>query len=226
MSGPSALKWVDLLQEVTFPPSCTIQAAGLSDDTWFFVVEGRVAVQRTGGPTTLQQELHAGDCFGERALIGSEDLSLAEALTETKCLCLPHADFDDRPRSASGFSVQSFALSRSATGASFAWVGQQEEADCGPAALAMMVRYFGMDWSSASIRPQIRLDAYGASLQELERVANALGLRAQGVRIHPDQCWQVRLPAIAHSGAGTTWCSASTARQGSRSPTRPPVSCV
>ncbi len=198
MSGPSALKWVDRLQEVAFPPSCTLQADGLSEETWYYVTEGRVKLYGTGGATTGSRELQAGGCFGERALIGCGDLAVAEALTETKCLCLTRDAFDDRPRLASGVSVQSLALSRSDTGAPLTWVGQQEEADCGPAALAIMLRYLGVDRNTEPILAQLRLNAQGASLQELERAAKALGLRAQSVRIHPNQCGQVRLPAIAH----------------------------
>ena len=195
MSAPSALKWFDHLSPVSFQPQGTIQADGLSEDQWFFIRDGRVAVHELAEQGAGRvRELRTGDCFGERALAGRRGLPWAVTLSDTQCLCLSRASFEGS-KGSGGESFQSLLVPSLQ---SFPWVGQEEAADCGLAALAMIARFYDQKITVAAIRERVQLDPRGASLSELARIAGELGFKAQAVRIGDDQYFQVNLPAIVH----------------------------
>jgi ATP-binding cassette subfamily B protein len=81
-------------------------------------------------------------------------------------------------------------------------VAQQEENDCGVAALAMAARALGRRFCLEKLRESMHVEQQGASLQELQRAARELGFRSQAVRIGLDHLAAVRLPAIAHLADG------------------------
>lgn len=198
MTGPSALKWLDCLQEIAFEPQTTIQVEGLSEDRWFFIVEGNVTLHKVDERgTAVPRELGRGECFGEAALAGRTDLPLAVSASETRCLSLRRADFDPLGTAAQP-SAQSLALSPAEVAQLLPWVGQQEATDCSLAALGMIARFFEVGVDLAALRDRIQLDERGASLLELARIAESIGLHCQPVRIGDGQYWQLRLPAIAH----------------------------
>ena len=84
----------------------------------------------------------------------------------------------------------------------YPWVAQQGAADCGPASLAMVVRFHGVDASLAGLRQQVRTGARGATLLQLVQAASALGFRCLAVRLGLEHLSRARLPAIAHLAQG------------------------
>ena len=84
----------------------------------------------------------------------------------------------------------------------FVWVAQQEAADCGVAALAMVVRFHGREVSFAELRQATRVGPCGSSLHDLQQAATTLGFHCPAVQIGPEQLVRVTLPAIAHLAAG------------------------
>lgn len=78
-------------------------------------------------------------------------------------------------------------------------VRQYEQADCGPAALLSVLRYWGGDTSMAHVRELTRTDARGSTMLGLVQAAEALGFRAQGAAGgYEDLVREVELPCIAH----------------------------
>jgi ATP-binding cassette subfamily B protein len=82
----------------------------------------------------------------------------------------------------------------------FPFVKQHDEADCGPAALAAVARFFGKPIGIGRIRDLARASAEGASLLGLAEAADALGLASRGVRVSGEALERQPLPAIAHWG--------------------------
>ena len=81
---------------------------------------------------------------------------------------------------------------------SLPWIPQQDESDCGAAALAMVARYFGIRISVETLRRLAQTGYAGASLYFLSAAALQIGFRSQAIRTTLDQLANVRLPAIAH----------------------------
>jgi CRP/FNR family transcriptional regulator, cyclic AMP receptor protein len=73
----------------------TIVKEGEQAVAFFIIANGRVeVVQATGSKTQRLAELHAGDCFGEMALLdGGPRSATARALEDTQCLVLSRWDF-------------------------------------------------------------------------------------------------------------------------------------
>lgn len=203
MSSPSALTFLDRLQTAHFPAQHTIQADGLGDDCWYFIESGQVSLQtseqRDGA---APRQLGPGECFGERALAGHGRLPVAVAVAETRCQSLPRHLFCGQSRSGMSMSGQSLRPDPPSLAREFVWVGQQEAADCGVAALAMTARFLGLDVSVTSLRQAITVGQSGASLQALQELAVAIGLQAVAVRVGAEQLPQVALPALAHYRSG------------------------
>jgi Cyclic nucleotide-binding domain/Peptidase C39 family len=171
LSGPSVMRLLERAPSLTFAAGKTIQADGLCADRWFFVESGRVRLtSEEQGAETLSRELGPGECFGERALAGWGGLATATAAEEVRCLALRRADFWP----AGPPSFQSLAVA----GRPFPWVGQQEATDCGVAALAMVARCHGVAVSVERLCSLVRLGEKGATLLDLQRAAEALGLPA------------------------------------------------
>lgn len=197
LSAASSLAFHDFLQPLTFEALCTMLADGLGTDRWYFIESGQVLLSPVGGKEgEPPRELDAGDCFGENALLGRPPHFMATALTETRCLCLMEAQFDPSAGMRTQQSLQSYLGAGPATG--YPWVGQEEEADCGLAALAMVARCHGRDETLQSLRSQVQIGAQGLSLLDLQRLADGLGLPCQAVRISLTRLGDVQLPALFH----------------------------
>lgn len=139
---------------------------------------------------------------GERALQGVGELSVAVARTEVRCLALPRSAFSPPGQDGSPPSLQSFVPRASLDHSACPWVGQQEEADCDAAALAMVARRHGMDVSPEQVRRLVPVGPMGASLTDLEKAALALGLHCLVARVVPGQLTQVQTPFLAHMSGG------------------------
>src|SRR5581483_550246 len=79
-----------------------------------------------------------------------------------------------------------------------ALVRQYDRADCGPAALATLVRYLGGDVPLATVRELCRTTRSGTSLAQLEQAARALGLDADACSGAYESLSALAFPAIAH----------------------------
>lgn len=77
-------------------------------------------------------------------------------------------------------------------------VRQIDAADCGPACLASVLRYYGRRVSLTQLRDAARTDLDGTTAYGLIEGANACGMRARGVRAEVLHLPDVLLPAIAH----------------------------
>ncbi|KRE55963.1 peptidase domain-containing ABC transporter [Paenibacillus sp. Soil750] len=75
---------------------------------------------------------------------------------------------------------------------------QQNEMDCGPTCLAMVMAYYGSRIHQNRIREQTEMSRSGSSLYGLTETAESLGLAAQGFTIQLDELADMRLPVIAH----------------------------
>ncbi|MEZ5950519.1 MAG: cysteine peptidase family C39 domain-containing protein [Planctomycetaceae bacterium] len=193
MSAPSALTYLEHLQEERFRAGRTIQAPGLADDRWFFIESGSVQLQRAGEC----DELGAGDCFGERSLAGWSELPTAVALTDTRCLSLRRNLFEDPTQNLEQFLEQSLLVQRQKF-RKLPWISQIDEADCGLAALAMVAAYFQQPLSLEDLHGRKTPAATGLSLRELKDLTQECGLKCDAVRVDEDHLEAVTTPAIAH----------------------------
>ena len=96
----------------------------------------------------------------------------------------------------------------------YPWIAQQDETDCGVAALTMIARAHGLAASLSEVRRQISVGPQGCSLAELKRVAESLGLSTRAIRIGLDHLPGMPLPALVHLTDGHyvavyAWTSAS-----------------
>jgi len=195
MSAPSVLRFREHLRECDFPAGASIQADGLADDRWFYILEGEVALLEPAGSFAAQR-LAAGDFFGQRALLPGGRLPHAVAQSATRCLWLARSDFCD----AEASREQSIRASQPEE--DFPWIGQEAVEDCGLASLAMIAEHYDCPIMVRELRRRARLESRGASLGELARLAGELGLRAQAVEICGPQFHLVRTPAIVHYRSG------------------------
>lgn len=189
------LSILDSLDEETFQINRTVQADGLASDRWFFIEKGRIGVQVGGGRPCV---LSKGDCFGERTLAGQPNLPVAVALTDVRCRSLTRERFSLSENDAPNHIGRGIAQAPLAVTKGYPWVGQQEVADCGLAALAMIARTHGLDVTPGELRRHASPGKTGLTLLDLCRVSGTLGIASQGVRIDSDQLGHVTLPAIAH----------------------------
>ena len=204
MSAPGALTYLDLVQPATFDALRTVQAEGLGDDRWYFLQSGEVCLHPAEGDTTLgPRELGPGACFGEQALRAwGGRVPTAVTLSSMRCLCLPRDRFAgfDPTRVSGQQSRKEFHLTQGRK--AYVWIGQQEEADCGLAALAMVGQFHGLKVSVNHLRQSLVIPESGVSLLELQRLALGLGLGCLPVRVSNPQLDQVAIPAIAHYRGG------------------------
>ncbi len=75
---------------------------------------------------------------------------------------------------------------------------QQNEMDCGPTCLAMVMAYYGSRIPIGRIREQTEMSRSGSTLYGLTETAESLGLAAQGFTTQPGALSRMKLPAIAH----------------------------
>jgi ATP-binding cassette, subfamily B, bacterial HlyB/CyaB len=75
---------------------------------------------------------------------------------------------------------------------------QLSESDCGPACLAMILRYYRKKVSTNRIRALTGAARGGVSLYSLAEAAEVLGFHARGIQAAFDHLAQIELPAVAH----------------------------
>jgi ATP-binding cassette subfamily B protein len=82
--------------------------------------------------------------------------------------------------------------------ASFPFLKQRDQSECGTTCLAMILQHYGMENVQAALREIAGVWAYGTDLLTLAKVAERFGFRAEGVRMKYDHLAQVPLPIIVH----------------------------
>ena len=80
----------------------------------------------------------------------------------------------------------------------YPWVRQNDETDCGAAALATLARYYRRPLSVEQMRDLAGTDRIGTNLLGLLQAAEQLGFAARAVKGSIETLPQVPLPAIAH----------------------------
>lgn len=195
MSAGSALTNLDLLKPAQFAAGISLQADGLDSDRWYFIDSGQVTLESGAEPS---RTLGPGDCFGARALMGIPDLPHAVATTDVACQYLHRDAFMPGVSKSHHSTFQSILPALGLNWRHKVWIGQREEADCGLACLAMTARVLGRILSLDDLRQRVQLGPAGLNLLELKRLAEAVGLRGQAIRVEPERLGEVNLPAIAH----------------------------
>lgn len=201
MSAESGLKLLDRLRPAFFPAGQTIQANGLAAEHWHLIEEGTVRLTWGDGPDAARVDLGSEDTFGEGGLVGTGSLPEAVALTDTRCQVLTRHDVDPHAPARSLFG-QSYEPRHRPRPETHVWVPQQEETDCGLAALAMVCLRLGATVSVEELRRQAAPGPQGLSLHQLRQVAAERGLACRCVRVSVDRLGQVSFPAIAHLSGG------------------------
>ena len=80
----------------------------------------------------------------------------------------------------------------------YAWVRQNDQSDCGAAALATLARHHRRPLSVERMRDLAGTDRVGTNLLGLVQAAEQLGFSAKAVKGPYEALPQVPLPAIAH----------------------------
>ncbi len=201
MSVESGLKLDNRLTTVSFPAGNTIQARGLAEDKWYLIEQGTVGLREDRMSEKYVAKLGPGETFGEHALLNSDDLPEATALSAVRCKVLARSAFDPFApiRSNAAQSYEPMLPDRPTT---HVWVPQREKSDCGLAALAMVALRRGIKVSVEELRRKARLDRGGLSIQQLRQLAEEIGLSSLSVRVSVDRIGQLHLPAIAHLNNG------------------------
>lgn len=77
-------------------------------------------------------------------------------------------------------------------------VKQRNQTDCGPAALLMIIKYYGGNTSLVNLRVLCNTNSYGTSAYDLIKAAKQLKFNTLGVKVEKDNLKQLKLPCIAH----------------------------
>lgn len=194
MSAPSSLKYLDKLQADSYNPKSTIQTQGFAENRWFYIEEGNVELQQFDEPVQI---LGPGDSFGERALAGWKTIPTTIALTNTKCQILSRSEFDPKLETKKEMTFQSIP-GENFRPKSYYWIGQQGEADCGLASIAMVAHYYKNEIPSKELLASARFGEKGLSLLELKNLAAFFGFKGQSIQINPNHLNAIIFPAIAH----------------------------
>ena len=75
---------------------------------------------------------------------------------------------------------------------------QTEASECGLASLAMVANFHGYRVDLSGLRRRIGISLKGATLIDLVRIADQIGLAARPLRLELDELAQLRLPCILH----------------------------
>ncbi len=75
---------------------------------------------------------------------------------------------------------------------------QTEASECGLASLAMVANFHGYRVSLSDLRRRFGISLKGATLKDLLRIADLIGLAARPLRLELDELSQLRLPCILH----------------------------
>jgi CRP-like cAMP-binding protein len=121
MDAEARARLAAVLEEKDYTDGQTVFAEGDPGDSMYFLVSGRIRVEKraqtAGGTTKTLAVLEAGDYFGEMALLDQKPRSAAAvAAGPVKILRLSKTSFDDlqRTNSAAGMSVL-FAMIRTSS---------------------------------------------------------------------------------------------------------------
>lgn len=79
-----------------------------------------------------------------------------------------------------------------------AFVRQSEATECGLAALCMIANYHGHRFDLAALRQRFSVSLKGATLRDLMRIADGLGLGSRALRCEPEHLPDVKAPAVLH----------------------------
>ncbi|MFK8083224.1 MAG: peptidase domain-containing ABC transporter [Granulosicoccus sp.] len=75
---------------------------------------------------------------------------------------------------------------------------QTEAAECGMACLAMVSSYFGSPFSLTDLRSRYGFSLKGASLEDMVRVSDQIGLATRPLRLELDELRLLKLPCVLH----------------------------
>jgi len=75
---------------------------------------------------------------------------------------------------------------------------QTEAAECGLVCLAMLAGYFGARLEMGELRRRFGMSLKGATLQEIVRIADQLGLAARPLRLELDELSELKTPCVLH----------------------------
>lgn len=75
---------------------------------------------------------------------------------------------------------------------------QEYRNDCGPAALKMILRHYGVEISLEECRAEADLSPRGTSMLDLAKIARRHGVQVQGRRFDPTDLRDVPLPLLAY----------------------------
>src|SRR6266508_3599935 len=75
---------------------------------------------------------------------------------------------------------------------------QTEASECGLASLAMVAQYFGYNADLPDLRRRFGMSLKGATLKDVIRVADQIGLASRPLRLELSELSRLRLPAILH----------------------------
>jgi CRP-like cAMP-binding protein len=121
MDADARARLAAVLEEKNYTDGQTIFAEGDPGDSMYFLVSGRIRVEKSaqtaGGANKILAVLEPGDYFGEMALLDQKPRSAAAvAAGDVKILRLSKASFDElqRTNSAAGMSVL-FAMIRTSS---------------------------------------------------------------------------------------------------------------
>ncbi len=77
------------------------------------------------------------------------------------------------------------------------FVPQLDEADCGPACMAMIGTYYGVRYTINRLREVLRVGKEGASMFNMSRGAEQLGYRSRAIKVDYQRLQEIPLPAVA-----------------------------
>jgi len=75
---------------------------------------------------------------------------------------------------------------------------QTEAAECGLACLAMLAGYHGADVGLGELRRRFGMSLKGATLKEIVRIADQIGMAARPLRLDLDEMGELKTPCILH----------------------------
>lgn len=209
MSAPSAITYAGLLRPEHFRAMRTLCGPGLAKDRWFLITDGNAMLSDKLGRCL---ELGPGDCFGSLCLTGREADETVSTLSDLHCLSLRVQDFR-KPSSVDsgiggsfdispGEDSQQTRLSRHVPRTQFPFCAQNDESDCGLAALVMVTQFYGAEMRDAIYHNAAELHENGLSLFRLRDLARSLSFAAEAYRIDPEHLNDVLCPFIAHLSNG------------------------
>src|ERR1700683_454718 len=80
----------------------------------------------------------------------------------------------------------------------FPFYKQRDFADCGPACLRMITKYFGRSFGIQRLRSLCNVTRTGVTLLDISEAAEKIGLRSLGAAVDSDQLREAGLPCILH----------------------------